>query len=289
MSKQRGTFCYPGGKTTIRRWIVDKIPNHTQYVEVFGGGASVMVGKERSEAEVYNDINSDCVTFFEAVKHHSDELSEWMEKTPYSRELFETWAGEYPEWPDDIVERAGRFAFIQSANFGGKLLGESTQTYSVAKADDSRLNNTGEKIWARKPSDIEWLAERFQRVNIEHLDFEELMKKYDKPGAFYYCDPPYMEVGDKYYNTDDADNNDKFDHDRFVETLLGLEHANWLVSYDQNIPDEFDVYHTVSRKKVAIMSKQSPEKTETLTMNYDPKATTMFKNESQAGLMEFDA
>ena len=284
MTKQRGTFGYPGGKTLIRRWIINNFPEHKQYVEVFGGAGSVMVGKDRSESEVYNDVNSDCIKFFEAVKHHGEELAEWMEATPYSRELFERWTDEYPEWPDDIVEHAGRFAFIQNANFGGKLLGESSATYSVNKADNTRLDKGGSKVWAGKPDDIRWLTERFKAVNIEHLDFQELMNKYDKPGAFYYCDPPYIDVGDGYYNTEDAKNNNQFDHGRFIDTLLGLENAEWLVSYDHNIPEPLDEYHTIARTKTATMSDQLPEKTETLTMSFDPNETTMFRDNNQRGL-----
>jgi len=284
MSKQRGTFGYPGGKTLIRQWIIDHIPEHTQYIEVFGGGGAILVGKDRSEAEVYNDINSDCVAFFEAIKYHADELAQWVDDTPYSKELFDQYCESYPNWPDDTVEHAGRFLYVQHAMFGGKLIGQSSESYSVKKANDNRLDADRAKQWNKKPNDIEWLKQRFKKVNIENRDFGDILNKYDREGAFFYCDPPYIDVGNNYYNTEDADNNDEFDHERFVDTLLNLEHAQWLVSYDHNIPEPLQEYHTVSRSKTATMSSELPEKTETLTMNYDLNTTPMFRKPGQNSL-----
>ena len=287
MSKQRGTFGYPGGKTLIRQWIIDHMPQHTQYIEVFGGGGAILVGKDRSEAEVYNDINSDCVAFFEAVKHHANELAQWVDDTPYSKELFDRYCESYPDWPEDTVEHAGRFLYVQQAMFGGKLIGEETPSYKVGKADNSRPDAFGEKLWHRKPDDIKWLKQRFKKVNIENRDFEDVLNRYDREGAFFYCDPPYMNVGNNYYNTEDAENNDEFDHERFVDTLLNLEHAQWLVSYDHNMPKRLQEYYTVSRSKTASMSSELPEKTETLTMNYDPNQTPMFADRNQSGLSAY--
>jgi DNA adenine methylase len=261
MSNAPGTFAYPGSKTTYASWIIDHIPEHRLYVEPFGGAASVLVAKPRSEIEVYNDINGDCVDFFRAVRDRPDELKEWVENTPYSRKLFEQYVDEYPDWPDDLVERAGRFLFVQHASFGGKGLTTSSPTYSVQKAP---CNLDDSEKWDNRAADIETLTERFKRVNIECLDYADLVEKYDRRNAFFYFDPPYVDVGDGYYQTESGG----FDHSRFVNTLHDLE-GKWLVSYDQNIPPGLEDYRTVSRTKVATMSAQNPEKVETLTMNYD--------------------
>jgi len=277
-----GTFAYPGSKTTYASWIIDHIPEHHLYVEPFGGAASVLVAKSRSELEVYNDINGDCVDFFKAVRDKPVELERWVKHTPYSRELFNEYVETYPDWPDDPVERAGRFLFVQSSCFGSKGISVCSPTYNIVKAASSRSDDNAVK-WRDKQSHISTLSERFTGVNIEKLDYADLVEKYDNENAFFYFDPPYVDVGDDYYQTEDGG----FDHNRFVGMLERLD-GKWLVSYDQNIPAELDDYYTVSRTKVATMSAQNPEKVETLTMNYDPDNTPMFREQEQTGLEQYD-
>ncbi|AFH21726.1 DNA adenine methyltransferase [environmental Halophage eHP-8] len=263
MNQLRGTFPYPGSKTTYANWIIDQIPEHHLYVEPFGGAASVLAAKPRSEIEVYNDINGDCVDFFRAVKDNPDELKRWVEYTPFSRELFEEYVETYPNWPDDIVERAGRFYFIQCAGFGGKLIGSKQKPSFRYSKQSGKPTGTGAK-WDEKPSTIEALRKRFKSVNIEHLDYKELIEKYDHENAIFYFDPPYIDVGNDYYQT----NNGGFDHNQFVKTLHDME-ARWIVSYDHNIPSALSEYPTMERTKAASFSSERPEKVETLTMNYD--------------------
>jgi len=284
MDKQRGTFRYPGGKTLIRRWIIDYFPQHECYVEPFGGGGSILVGKDRSDNEVYNDINGDCVAFFEACKYRGEELAEWIRNTPYSRELFDRYCESYPDWPDDLVEHAGRFAFVQSSMFGGKVIGQSSPTFSVKKTG-SRLDATNPKIWARKDTDITWIQSRFRGVHIEQLDYADLFEKYDVEGGFFYCDPPYIDVGDGFYQNGDSPD-DKFDHVRFAEALSELD-APWLCSYGEEYPPTLEDYHHVTRRKETQLSSERPQATERLIMNYDPSTTAMFRGESQQGLDDF--
>jgi len=283
MGKQRGTFSYPGSKTAISPWIIDYIPEHKGYIEPFGGAGSVLVRKQRSELEVFNDINSDCVTFFKAIKNSGDKLKEWVDNTPYSRELFNDYVESYPDWPDDTVEYAGRFLYVQNAAFGGKGVYHNTSTFSITTPSASRLDASMDKIWSRKPDDITWLKERFKEVCIEHMDYSSVIEKYDSKYSFFYFDPPYVDVGEDYYQTEDGG----FDHKRFVSMLDDID-GKWLLSYDENIPPGLGNYHTISRTKEATMSVQRPEKTETLTMNYDPEDTPMFREQEQQGLEAYE-
>ena len=283
MSRAPSTFAYPGSKTTYAGWIIDHIPEHTQYIEPFGGAASVLVAKPRSELEVYNDLNGDCVEFFRAVRDRPDELKHWVENTPYSRQLFEKYRKKYPDWPDDTVERAGRFLVVQSQGFGGKLIGSKQKpSYSYAKASTSSAKSAPQWIWTNKGEAVSKLAQRFDGVNIEHVDYAELVDRYDHEDAFFYFDPPYVDVGDDYYQVEDGG----FNHKRFVDTLHDME-GKWLVSYDHNIPNGLDDYRTVSRTKDASFSSERPEKVETLTMNYDIDGESVMSELGQSGLSAY--
>jgi len=44
------------------------IPKHHTYVEVFGGAANLLLAKDPSPVEVYNDIDSGLVNFFRVLR-----------------------------------------------------------------------------------------------------------------------------------------------------------------------------------------------------------------------------
>lgn len=279
--KNTGTFEYPGGKTTIGPWIIEYFPDHNVYVEPFGGSASVLMQKPRSTIEVYNDINSDCVTFFEAIKNHSDELREWVKNTPYSRELYEKWQSRFNDGyrPADIVERVGRFWYLTTASFGSDIH-KGGGTFSVNKTEAKDAHYPPIK-WNRKGENVEYIRDRFNHVQVENLDYTEVVEKYDGEDTFFYFDPPYVKVGENYYTT-----NGGFNHQEFVDVLNSLR-GHWLVSYGENIPNGLEDYTTVTRTKEATMSKQRPEITEQLIMNYDPNQTPKFRTNNQTGIESF--
>jgi len=274
-----GTFNYPGGKTTIAQWIINQLPQHEVYVEPFGGSAGVMANKPESPLEVYNDTASLCVDFFRAVKHKPDELEHWVQTTPYSRELFDEYTEKLQQDPpEDLVERAGMFWYTQTSSFASKgVLATTTPTFSIATS--TKASTQPPELLDGRRKQVETIIERFREVQIEHLDFETIFEKYDSPKTVFYCDPPYVDVGDDYYQTEKGG----FDHERFVEGLEALD-SKWLVSYDHNIPDGLEGYNTITRGKRSTMDHEKAEKTETLIMNYDPKETTMFRSNNQSGL-----
>ncbi len=45
---------------------------------------------------------------------------------------------------------------------------------------------------------IDLAARRLQKVVVENKDFEKLIRQYDRPVSFFYCDPPYFAT-ENYY------------------------------------------------------------------------------------------
>lgn len=70
--------------------------------------------------------------------------------------------------------------------------------------------------------------ERLKYVVIEHKDFENLISVYDRPGALFYCDPPYHKT-EKYYNS--AFSNE--DHER-LNTCLKAIKGRFILSYNDD-------------------------------------------------------
>ena len=271
------TFPYPGSKQRYSDWIIDHLPDHTCYVEPFGGAAGVLVNKEPSQIEVYNDIDGDLVHFFEVLRERPGELKEWLERVPYARELYEEWATEYYDGyrPNDDIERAGRWFWLRYTQFGGKY--ESKAGFGISK-DPS---NSQVRRYRTGISELGMLADRFANVLVENLDWLEVIDRYDRETTVFYFDPPYN-------GSEDIYNAEGFDHERLRDTLQDIG-GYAVVSYDHQI--DWGGWNVVSRKsgyKIANVNGEGrKEMTEYLAMNFDPEQTEMFKPENQSSMDRF--
>lgn len=77
---------YHGGKYRLSSWLYGFFPEHRVYVEPFGGAASVLLRKQRSHGEVYNDLDQDIFNLFQVLREHdkATRLIEMCQLTPYS-------------------------------------------------------------------------------------------------------------------------------------------------------------------------------------------------------------
>lgn len=255
-------FPYPGGKTRLADWILDQIPEHRRYVEVFGGAASVLFQKEPSPVEVYNDLNTDLTNFFETVVGQPDALADWLADVDYDPDRYDRWADAYyaGERSDDPVERAGRFYFLRYAAFNASIAHKSGFRGTDGASDPS-------VTWdrARSRERLRELADRFGGVEIRALDWRHVLAEFDGPETVFYLDPPYLDREHYYRSTE-------FAHDELAATLADLD-GRWLVSYDR-VPDalaredvfvvETDHYYHMAA------SGGDGETTERLVCNFDP-------------------
>jgi len=195
------------------------------YVEVFGGAASLLFAKTRSQLEVYNDINSDLVNFFRVLRDDKkfEKFYKLLSMTLYSREEFD-YAKENFYKESDIVKRAHLFYIGIRAGFG-----------AVSRLSDSKKFSTGWSYslnknacvdaWFSNVKDLPIIRKRFLKVQIEHLDFLELIKLYDSKDTFFYCDPPYMTVARYVYNMN------REDHVRFLYLIRNIKGRAMISGY----------------------------------------------------------
>jgi DNA adenine methylase len=199
-------FGYPGGKWQLKNVIVSAFPHHITYVDAFGGSASILLAKEKSDGEVFNDKNREIVNFFRVVKHRPAELVERSRHWIHSRTLFDELRD--MSIPFDEVERAFRFWVLLQDSYGsmGLTLGIKRKgIQSVTHARDY----------------LDEVALRLRDVHIECLDFRECIKRYDSQKTFFYLDPPYRNTRGGYTNYDLLSDDDWRDLRHILSAIKG--------------------------------------------------------------------
>lgn len=172
---------WPGGKRRLLKSLLSDIPSHTTYVEVFAGGAALLLAKEPSKAEVLNDIDGELVRLCRCVQHHLDELVRQFRWSLASREMFRWSQVAHPDTLTDI-QRAARYYYLQRCCWGGKVSG---RTFGVSPSAPPRLN------LLRMEEDLSQAHLRLARVTIEHLPWQTCIERYDRPDTLFFLDPPY--------------------------------------------------------------------------------------------------
>lgn len=183
----RPALRYHGGKFRIAQWVMGFFPEHTCYVEPFGGAAGVMLQKSRAYAEVYNDLDGDVVNFFRVLQEPAlrAELLERLALTPYARDEFDkAWRPARGQ-----IERARRLAIRAQMGFGSAGATKGTTGFRV---DTKRKYGTAQSLWAEYPDSIAEAGQRFQGVLIENRPAVDVMKAHDAASTLYFVDPPYV-------------------------------------------------------------------------------------------------
>lgn len=176
------------GKSLLAKRIIERIPEHTCYVEPFAGAAWVLFKKPESNVEVINDINKDVVTLYRCIQWHLDEFIRYFKWVLVSRDEFERLKKANPDTLTDI-QRSARFYYLQQACFGGRI---SSPTFGYGITRPSKLN------LLRIEEYLSAAYLRLSRVYVECLPYTDLINRYDGPQTFFYIDPPYWDC-ESYY------------------------------------------------------------------------------------------
>ena len=85
---------------------------------------------------------------------------------------------------------------------------------------------------------------------IEHQDCQQLIQHYDRPGSFFYCDPPYHDSEHFYQNVGGFAERD---HYRLRDTLMEIE-GKFLLSYN----DDAFVRELYNREGIYLLEATRP-------------------------------
>lgn len=241
-----------GGKKLLKKKIIEQFPEtFDRYIEVFGGAGWVLFDKEKhADLEVYNDVNGNLVNLFRCVKYHPDELQKELDWILVSREQFFDCVSQNDIRGMTDIQKAACFYCCIKLSFGSGL-----RTFGVRPRDMQKT--------------IAYLREvskRLNRVVIENVDFECLIKTYDRKSALFYCDPPYYEA-EKYY----PDRFQPEDHIRLRDTLSRIK-GKFLLSYNDcsQIRELYEGYELIEvDRQDTLVTKTNPRRyKELIIKNY---------------------
>jgi DNA adenine methylase len=185
MTVRRPLVRYHGGKWKLAPWILRHLPPHRVYVEPFGGGASVLLQKQRSHAEIYNDLDGEIVNLFQVARDQGEALASAIELTPFARAEF---ASAY-EPHGDTLEQARRTLIRSFMGFGSA--GASGQPTGF-RSNSNRSSTTPAHDWMNYPAHLRATVQRLRGVVIENRDAAEVMQRHDSDDTLHYVDPPYV-------------------------------------------------------------------------------------------------
>lgn len=247
-----------------------------------------MFGKPPDKCmEVYNDFNSNLANLFYCVKERPMALLKELSFLPLnSRDEFvalrkflsmEEFKSEHLS---EELEIAARFLKEPEAAEICDILTERASVGDVKRAAAfykiiRYSYGSGCTSYGCQPFDIRktfatlWEANRrLKDTVIENKDFEALIRQYDRPNAFFYCDPPYFETEGHYEVVFR-----KEDHVRLRDTLAGID-GKFMVSYNdcayiRELYQDFQIEAVTRLNNLAQRYDNGSEFPEVLIANYD--------------------
>ena len=231
-----------GGKSKIGKWLVDYYPQDMEiYTEGFGGMFWCYFNMDLKnypnlKKVVYNDINPLNYNLFQCVQNPEELLrainsiecqKQGVENTPsiykeqfvkFQLDLF----AENVKIKAYDYESAAKYAYVV------------TQVFSGSKPETSSFIDLKGKYKSKyltfrdKLSKPDWIEKFLKITDVENMDFEDFIVKYDSEKTFHYIDAPYWKT-ENYYSNHDFDRDD---HERLANCLKKVEGKFGMSYYD---------------------------------------------------------
>ena len=252
---------YYGGKTYMTDIIISFFPTkYKVYVEGFGGGASVLLAKNETPIEVYNDINKNVYSLFKVISDSEklEKLQQRLYLTPYHEEIRKEYKEKLLIEDITVDDRAYYFFYVNRTSFNG------VGGFSV----NPLMRRSSAKSISDYLSAVDGLDEIWSRIRgciIENKDIFNLLDKYDDENTFFYLDPPYVQSTRKSNQKYENEFDDSL-HTKLVDRLLTMKSKVLVSGYDHPI---YDKLTENGWNKVNFKSQNAESSaTETLWFNY---------------------
>ena len=221
---------YFGGKWRLGKFLIEKFPDHRNFVDAFCGAGSILFKKPESYNEIINDIDNNVVNLMLVLRDEYAAFNHLVKYTPYSRYIYSL-SKQYKPINGVLDEYAALQFLIRSA----QGIGDSTHCLTGFKTS---IKKGGPIIglWRNIYQDLEKYHQRLRNCVIENLHFRDVLKKYDSEETFFFLDPPYLHEtrsSGKYKHEMTAD-----DHRELLSIITKLKGKVMLCGYANTLYNE---------------------------------------------------
>jgi DNA adenine methylase len=282
------SISYIGGKKKMQSWVVPYIPKDIEtYVEPFSGQFWIFFGMSLKDYPnlkkiVYNDFNPLNYNLYNCVRNHQQLLEECEKLIVQEKGVIPTNSvckQNFENFQNEIFSHDLKIDSTPNYEIAAKYVYVLTQVFSGANPEDSNFIDLKGKYHSKftsfknKLRNTKWQKMFESITDIQKMDFEDVVHKYDSSTTYFYCDPPYYIVGEgKYYS------NHEFcrkDHERLANCLKSMKGKFSLSYYDFPQLSEWfpkDQYtwkqKEFTKAAMAKSGKSQSKSTELLIMNY---------------------
>ncbi len=294
-----------GGKNSMSNWIYQHIPKNIKtYVEVFSGSMAIYFNEDFTHCEniVFNDFNKLQTNFISCCKDYNKMLSEIEVSLKPGGFLYtiETDADKYKKHYRDLYTKTKSkdcnfyddmdfnipdyvrgviYSFMITSAFNA-CHGRGAGFSGITKTNKLKLTTLINKLKKE-----EYHKKLDSLNNIECMDFEELIKKYDSNDTYLYLDPPYKYTdGDGTHDQDYGSKNMFGDpsHKRLADILLKTK-SRWSLSYywfkelEEWFPRDKFFWTSKEFHRPSASFSNNEKGVELLILNYNPETGEKIK------------
>lgn len=237
-------FAWPGGKGQQLDKILPHLPHGSGYGEPFGGSGAVLLNREPTRLDIYNDRYGGITAFFRVIRHEEsfNKFMARIETTVHSREEF-IWCKK--TWRDadlDDIERAARWYYMIRFSINCK----PNTTFGRSK---NPVVTFADRLHKSLPL-FHPIHRRLKTVTIENLDWRVCLDDFDQNGFVWYLDPTYLDCAPGTYEHELSIQ----DHKELIARIPYLKGFVALSGYDgpqtrsvYDVPGLWDEVHTWER------------------------------------------
>lgn len=185
MSKRLNLIYYLGAKSYLLNFILPKLKYDVNtYIEVFGGGGSILLNKKRHKIEIFNDINDEITDLFIVIRDYLDEFLQRLDLTIAGEKYLKYIKKQKPK---DLIDKAIITYFKYKLSFNG-----TTGSFRLSYSNKENFYNTEFRAITNRLKDVYIINRDYKRV------LEDITKG-NRKNFMLYLDPPYIGKED-YYN-----------------------------------------------------------------------------------------